>query len=380
MPEIMTPHSVTFRWTETDPKRPAQDVLVRMIAITDHAYDDGDLSPYLLERVSDGHWQRTIPLPADLRTSYQLCPVRDFSLRDTHPTEQQWMAALAAGMPDPGADSAVPPGNTWGNDRPASILELPDALPQPWTGPRQNEPGGRLERVQLDTSVVNYWQPPGRRLTEELPVVISFDGSAFRRMGIETTFANLVADEAVPPFRAVLVESIHGSAERGPTRLRSLTHPTEFVGFVVDELLPWLGHPEVVVVAGQSLGGLAAAHLAAVAPDRISAVIGQSPALWWPGDDEGGLSGGGVIDAYESGQPGAVRFFLEAGTEEREVLLSSRRFHEVLHRCGYDVRFREYRGGHDYACWRGGIADGIVATLGVADRMADRRNTRSGGS
>ena len=69
--------NVTFSWTETHPDRPAHDVLVRLIALTDHAQDDGDLDPYLLDDGGNGEWSGSLRLPSDLRTSYQLCPVRD---------------------------------------------------------------------------------------------------------------------------------------------------------------------------------------------------------------------------------------------------------------------------------------------------------------
>jgi enterochelin esterase family protein len=197
-------------------------------------------------------------------------------------------------------------------------------------------------------------------------VVISFDGGSWVRSGVATTFANLVADRAAPPFVGVLIESINGSAERGPTRIRSLTHPGQFVDFVLGELLPYLraAHSATrIVLAGQSLGGLAAAHVAAVAPDQIDWVIGQSAALWWPGDEEGGLSGAAVLGAYENTDVRQVRFFLEVGSQEGELLAANRRFRDVLRDTGTPVMFREFRGGHDHACWQGGLADGIVAAL-----------------
>ena len=39
-----------------------------------------------------------------------------------------------------------------------------------------------------------------------------------------------------------------------------------------------------------------------------------------------------------------------------------------LARAGADTRFVEYNGGHDYACWRGGVADGLIALLHPHDR------------
>ena len=33
---------------------------------------------------------------------------------------------------------------------------------------------------------------------------------------------------------------------------------------------------------------------------------------------------------------------------------------------GYEVDYREINGGHDYACWREELAEGLVAVLGEA--------------
>ncbi|GAB3922943.1 esterase family protein [Kribbella albertanoniae] len=368
-------HEVTLRWTETDPSHPALDVLVRTVALTDDAQEAGDLTPFLMHPGSAGTWTWTSTLPSDLRTAYQLCPVRDFSLRGSNPEGDQWLRVLAAGVPDPNSPAHLPPGTVWGNPGPASILELPAALPQPWVAKRPGVRRGSLTRVELGASVIHVWTPDTDRPPTDLPLVISFDGASWLRADISTTFANLVADHAVPPFVAVLIESINGSAERGPERIRSLTHPDQFVAFVLGDLLPYLrtAHPATddptrTVLAGQSLGGLAAAHVAAVAPDQVGWVIGQSAALWWPGDDVGGISGAAVIAAYEapiarSTKFFLTKFFLEAGSEEGDLLKANHRFHDVLQTAGHAVSFREYCGGHDYTCWQGGLADGIIAAL-----------------
>jgi enterochelin esterase family protein len=41
---------------------------------------------------------------------------------------------------------------------------------------------------------------------------------------------------------------------------------------------------------------------------------------------------------------------------------------DTLRSRGYDVHYRVYEGGHDLARWRGGLADGLVATLSRARR------------
>jgi enterochelin esterase family protein len=137
--------------------------------------------------------------------------------------------------------------------------------------------------------------------------------------------------------------------------------------YLMEELLPWLAaeygattDPALTVLSGQSLGGLAAVHAGLVAPSRFGNVLAQSSALWWPGGSVGELSGAEVIE--KAAAPSAVRFWLEAGAFEQELVQGNRDLHTALAPHG-KVAYREYAGGHDFACWRGGLADGLIALL-----------------
>jgi enterochelin esterase-like enzyme len=68
-------------------------------------------------------------------------------------------------------------------------------------------------------------------------------------------------------------------------------------------------------------------------------------------------------DAYAAGEHVPVRFFLEVGSREVELLQSVRDMRDVLRELRYDVRYREYEGGHDVAGRRGGLADGLITAL-----------------
>ena len=65
-----------------------------------------------------------------------------------------------------------------------------------------------------------------------------------------------------------------------------------------------------------------------------------------------------------------IRFSLEAGLLEDlehgppDQLAANRHLRDVLRAKGYCVRYGEFNGGHDYLCWRGALADGMVALLG----------------
>lgn len=64
-----------------------------------------------------------------------------------------------------------------------------------------------------------------------------------------------------------------------------------------------------------------------------------------------------------------MRFYLEAGLMERgltpehgpSILVANRHLRTILGSKGYELEYAEYNGGHDYVCWRGSLADGLIA-------------------
>lgn len=358
-------YDVRFTWRDTDPDRPCHAVLVRMIGVTDHLYDDGDIRDHLMRPDGDG-WTLTLRLPSTLRTSYQICPIRDAAL-DGHPAEDRWMEILGFGVRDELNPAVLPAGTTYGNPGAVSLLELPDAPPQPWYARRPDVARGTMTRHEIGAEVVHVYTPDGYDPEgEPLPLAMTFDAQWWIRLDVAATLDNLIADGAAPPMIVAAIESVPG-----PSRVRLLTRPGVFEPFMMGELLPWLRRqwnvtddPARTVLSGQSLGGIAAAHLARTHPDRFGCVIGVSVAAWWPGDADGGLSGQDLIDAYTNSERVPVRFFLDVGAQERELLDAVRLMRDALTTRGYDVRYREYEGGHDFACWRGSLADGLVYALG----------------
>ncbi|MEV0649206.1 alpha/beta hydrolase-fold protein [Phytomonospora sp. NPDC050363] len=117
-------------------------------------------------------------------------------------------------------------------------------------------------------------------------------------------------------------------------------------------------------IAGQSLGGLAALHAAQQAPDLVGLALAQSASLNWVTDADAATAA--LPAAQEASTTGGVRYFLEVGRHEPTLLEPNRRLHRALRDAGADVVYREFQGGHDYTCWRGGLADGLLALLGGA--------------
>lgn len=187
-----------------------------------------------------------------------------------------------------------------------------------------------------------------------------------------TILDNLIAEGAIPPLVAVLVDS--------PERMRELRYDDGFVAFVADELLPWARRegnatddPRRTIAAWSSAGGLAAAFLAYRRPDVVGNVISQSGSFWWGRDGEEGHEW--LTARLAEAPPRGVRFSLEAGLLETEAPLTAlgapspldanRRLRDVLG--ARVVRYEEFAGGHDYLCWQATFADGPSAlTPGTA--------------
>ena len=61
--------------------------------------------------------------------------------------------------------------------------------------------------------------------------------------------------------------------------------------------------------------------------------------------------------------------YLDAGSFERgirdpSILLYNRHLRDVLRAKGYAVVYAEFTGGHDYVCWQGTLASGLIALVG----------------
>ncbi len=349
--------TATFTWREDDPAHPAHSVHVRFVA-----YDNPEIT-HPLRQTAPGIWTGKLDLPAGFRSSYQLCPIRD---RAT-PTDD-WNAVIANGIPDPANKNTIGP--VYGNANQASIVELPDAPPQPFRERRPGIPRGRIRSLPTHRewpTELHIYTPPTPADDGPLPVLAVFDAQAWMNLDVTTIFDNLIADGLVQPFLSILI-----GYPFGPRRVHGLTHPSVHLAYLLDDLMPWAvtelnatTDPARTVLAGQSLGGLAAVACALAAPHRFGNALSQSGSFWWPSDNAGQLSGAEVIGSVESAKP--IRFWLEAGALEHTLLPGNRGLYAALTKHGYAAHYREYQGGHDFACWRAGLPDGLITLMPSAD-------------
>jgi enterochelin esterase family protein len=372
---------VTFLWRDSR----ASAVLLFANRIT----DETDLGKSLLKRIRHTDiWHLTYRMETDWRASYCFVPCYDKkSVSDMTGVHQASIRrTLDRGIADP--RNPLQCQNRARNT--LSVVELADAPPQPWLGIRpQVARRGKVSSHQLpDGHMVWVYEPAlpeeprGRDALPEgprgkdaaLPALVMFDGDVWMRTErFHETLDNLIGEGRIPPMYALLVETDDIAA-----RWDELSTDSRIEDFVADGLLAWArgrypitDDPARLVIAGQSLGALTAFWVAIRRPACFQNVVLQSASLWR-----------GRFLTRMTGQKGLLRGFtarvyLEVGKQEWVLLPLARDLAKMLRRRKLDCAYIEYNGGHDYACWRGGIAD---ALCWITDRWAADNSANAGSS
>ena len=264
-----------------------------------------------------------------------------------------------------------------------TLLELPNAPPQPYNSPKPGVAKGTLSQATLHSAFLNedralaVYTPAGYGAGAPNNLLIVFDGETYGAMPAQTLVPtptildNLIAENKIGPTVAVFVAS-------GGTRSRDLTGSKPFADFIATEVVPWArAHyaiapgPQHVVTAGSSFGGVAATYSAFTHPEAIGNVISLSGSYWvtkdwqtiryqFPHDS------GMMIDEFKRSKRLPIRFYLEIGRFEAAATMlgSNRDLRDVLLLKGYDVDYHEVDGAHQAVQWRGALADGILSLLG----------------
>jgi enterochelin esterase family protein len=275
-----------------------------------------------------------------------------------------------------------------------SIVELPGAPPQPWSEPLDGVRHGKRAAHKIHSAVLNsdrditvYTPPDYDPKSRDFGLLLVLDGESaggdlkgFNPIPGHIIVDNLIGRNKIAPVVAVFLDS-------GTTRDKDFGCSDAFTAFLAQELVPWVRErypiskvPSRSVVTGVSRGGLAAAYCGLRHSQLFGNVLVLSGAFWWyPEADQDRKTRrqgperlfdretGWLTRQFAHEGRKLVRFYLEAGKLETggwaSIRFESRRLRDVLEAKGYQVIYHEYTGGHDYACWRGAFADGLIALL-----------------
>lgn len=323
--------------------------------------------PAPLTRLADTDvWYLSELMPADSRGTYAFRVEGFFN----GPTEH-----FSATAPDPLNQNAFDQG---------SYFELPNAPMEPYIKEQAGVPHGKLAKLKIKSTILNeerdyavYTQAGYSAKDQPYNLLLLFDGEVWGNgvnnlVPTPTILDNLVAQRKIPPTVLVLVNA-------GSQRARDLSCSQNFADFLSKELLPKIrssyrvtADPKHVVVGGSSLGGLASACAGLMHPEAFGNILSLSGSYWYiPGWEElGGAlylgNSGWVMQQYLQSPKLPLRFYIEVGRYEglEKQLPTNRNLRDILKLKGYPVTYSEYDGGHDYLCWRGSIADGLIALFG----------------
>lgn len=331
-----------------------------------------------MQRLLDTNvWYKTYIGDVGLRTTYWLA--ENDSLEPV--TRENWEARQANWQHDPlnPRTFLFPRDEELSGDKDVtvSVLELPEAPPQPYHVRRRNVPMGSIEMFHLRSVILDnerrvwVYTPPGySRDAEAYGLLVLFDGLAYIDLvPTPIILENLIADKKIPPLVCVLIDSLASEV-----RNRELPCYQPFVNYMTEELLPWVRYryrvtndPARTIVGGSSYGGLAATYAGLRAPETFGNVLSQSGSFWWK--PEGEEEHEWLARRYVLSPQLPLRFYLDVGLGERiatpdngpSQVVVNRHMRNVLQAKGYEVTYAEFQGGHDYICWRGTIVDGLLA-------------------
>jgi enterochelin esterase family protein len=359
---------VTFLWRATFE---TYNVLVWWTPYTPEHPED-----YQMAHLADTDlWYKTLRLPKGARFLYQLSPNDTLSKA----ANAQRYATVQADPLNPQRQQADPNLTKY---EVFSIAELPGAPPQPWIEPRPNVPSGKAEAQRFKSTILGnereifiYTPASYKAQGAPYPVLVLFDGETYRKnVPAPTILDNLIAARKIEPLVAILIGNASDEA-----RQRELNCNPKLPEFLRQELMPWVrDHYHITndstrtVIGGLSSGGLAAAYVAFQYPQMFGKVLVQSGAFWWSPKHDEGEEPNWLVRQYVNAPRSNLKFFIEAGTFENDVggtggqiLEESRHLRDVLRARGYEVSYREFVGGHDRLTWRGSLADGLIALIGI---------------
>jgi enterochelin esterase family protein len=344
---------VTFLWRDDK----ARAVLLFANRIT----DEKNLEESLMKRIPGTDvWHITYRMETDWRASYCFIPCYDRkSVSDITGVHQVSIRkALDRGKADP--KNPLSCQNRAGST--LSVAELKDAPPQPWLGIREQTANrGTVTSHRLsDGHTIWAYEPYAATDIErrqDKGALIMFDGDMWMcTERFYETLDNLIDAGRIPPLCALLVET-----DNIDQRWQELNEDSGIEEFIAGDLLTWArehlsisNDPDRIIMAGQSLGALTALWVALKHPESVRNVIAQSASLW-----RGSLLErlGDAEDPLLQSLKG--RAYVEVGRQEWVLLPLHRQLAGLLDKSTAEYNYVEYNGGHDYACWRGGIADAL---------------------
>lgn len=308
-------------------------------------------------------WFRSYIVPKSTRYSYQLAPDIPYTSK---PIAEQRYSIIATAQQDPLNPNFYPKDAVDKFHR-QSYVELPDAPVQFGIKPEINSPKGTITQHRFKSHILNnerditiYWPAHIKNISSsELNLVLLFDSKQYQQKTVILTIMdNLIAHRKISPTILVMIDTIDGK-----TRSQELPpYSSNLADSLVKEFLPWLQQlnieviPSNTIIAGSSFGGLASTYIAFKYPQYFPNVLSLSGSYWWAPKNH---PGEWLSEQFATQPTKPIKFYLNAGLFEGNLLTSNRHFMHILQAKGYRYYYHETASAHDYLHWQGEFTTGL---------------------
>jgi enterochelin esterase-like enzyme len=261
-----------------------------------------------------------------------------------------------------------------------SIARMPAVPPNPWLAKRPGVAAGVVKTDTIAGAAIqgsrNVWSyaSPGvaPSALRDARVLVVFDGGIYiNRIHTPTILDNLYAERKIGPAVVVFIDN------GGAARARDYYFSDAYDTYLIDDVLPWIARtygvkpvPERTVLAGSSLGGLAAAYAVFKRLDVFGKALSQSGAFWPNGRDPSDGEPEWLVRQFaRAAGPAKGEFFLAVGSHESTIALettllaSNRHLRDVFQLKGFKYTYVEVPGDHEPVAWRRTLPDGLMQLL-----------------
>ena len=242
-----------------------------------------------------------------------------------------------------------------------SVLDL-DPPKEDWNAARYDHLTSKVDTIMFESIILNnerkvhIYLPPDYSDQKNYPIIYLFDAHIYmNRVQVPNILDNMISEGLIEPMMAVMIANPTSSS-----RYKELPLNFEFKSFLIEELVPYIRKnyhsstlPKDNYIGGISYGGLASTFIAYYHPDVFGKVISQS-ASYWRGleladkfDNE--VRSDWLIDKINQEENRNIKLFLDWGLQENMVLGANRKFAQILSKKGYDFKFQEFNGWHDWS-------------------------------
>ncbi len=253
-----------------------------------------------------------------------------------------------------------------------SVIQFPGYREPAWLTSRP-APGSSVSiAIQVPglspDAAVRLWSPDGVAARAALPLLMLHDGPEFDALASFTRFSSaLIAAGRLPPHRVALL----GPGHRDRWYAANPCYSNALTSVVLPRLREAAPVAGPVVLAGASLGALAALHAAAAQPTAFGALFLQSGSFFRADTDpqERAFAGFEAVASFvgQLGQapPAAARLDIgmTCGLAE-ENLDNNRLMAATLAGLGHQVELAEVPDAHTFAGWRDALDPHLADLLG----------------